>query len=89
MVPAVTAALKLSRGERYGHLTAVEQARFNDHHQLWWFKCSCGTVTVCKVHEVKSGHTRSCGSCGLAARRFRRGQYTTRRTPGGDMQAEE
>jgi uncharacterized NAD(P)/FAD-binding protein YdhS len=35
---AVTAALKLSRGERFGHLTAIEQARFENHHQLWWFK---------------------------------------------------
>ena len=58
---AVTTSLKLSCGERFGHLTAVEQARFDNHQQLWWFKCSCGTVTVCKVHEVKSGNTRSCG----------------------------
>jgi hypothetical protein len=43
---AVTALLKLSRGERFGYLTAVEQARFDNHHQLWWFKCSCGTVRV-------------------------------------------
>jgi hypothetical protein len=63
---AMTALLKLSRGERFGHLTAVEQARFDNHHQLWWFKCSCGTVTVCKVHEVKNGHTRSCGCLRLS-----------------------
>ena len=70
---AVTTPLKLSRGERFGHLTAVEQARFDNHHQLWWFKCSCGTVTVCKVHEVKSGHTRSCGCLRLNGTKFQTG----------------
>ena len=71
--PAVTTSLKLSRGERFGHLTAVEQARFDHHHQLWWFKCSCGTVTVCKVHEVKSGHTRSCGCLRLGGTKSQTG----------------
>ena len=61
---AMTASVKLSRGERFGRLTAVEQARFHNHRWLWWFKCSCGTVTVCKVSEVKSGNTKSCGACG-------------------------
>jgi hypothetical protein len=61
---AMTASVKLSRGERFGHLTAVEQARFHNHRWLWWFKCSCGTVTVYKVSEVKSGDTKSCGACG-------------------------
>jgi hypothetical protein len=61
---AVTTSLKLSRGERFGHLTAVEQARFDS---------SCGTVTVCKVHEVKSGHTRSCGCLRLSGTKFQAG----------------
>jgi hypothetical protein len=61
-MPTMTALPKLSRGERFGHLTAIEQARFDSNRrQLWWFKCSCGAVTVCKVHEVKNGHTLSCG----------------------------
>jgi hypothetical protein len=53
-------------GQEFGLLTVLERAQ--NHVQpngstkvMWKCQCSCGKIVNVRAHQLKSGHTRSCG----------------------------
>lgn len=49
-------------GKRYGRLVAIEPCgRSHDGNIVWKCQCDCGNMTSVTSHNLRSGHTRSCG----------------------------
>ena len=52
----------LKEKEKYGMLTLVERAGTSKSGSvLWKCVCDCGKETIANAHNLKTGHTRSCG----------------------------
>ena len=54
------------KGEKFGHLTVVEEARTNDNRKGWLCECECGGVIVARTNCLTSGKYISCG-CAMGA----------------------
>ena len=49
-------------GQKFGRLTVIEQASVNTRREILWLcKCDCGKKCVTSGHDLKNGHTKSCG----------------------------
>lgn len=48
-------------GERYGSLTVLERAENKGSRTAWRCRCDCGKETVVCTHDLRAGHTKSCG----------------------------
>ena len=48
-------------GQRYGHLTVLEQAENVDGRTAWSCRCDCGQEVVAQSRHLRSGHVTSCG----------------------------
>lgn len=49
-------------GEKVGKLTVIEQnGRTKDRRIIWKCKCECGNIVNVSSHDLKNGHTKSCG----------------------------
>jgi hypothetical protein len=49
-------------GERFNLLTVIEEASLTkDRKRRVLFKCDCGRTKIIEVHNLKTGHTKSCG----------------------------
>lgn len=48
-------------GQRFGRLTAVRFSHVKDGHAHWFCQCDCGGNKVIAAHNLKRGHTKSCG----------------------------
>lgn len=49
------------RGQKFGHLTALEPAENVGGRTAWLCQCDCGRKAVVKTHHLRCGHTKSCG----------------------------
>jgi hypothetical protein len=60
-------ALKITPGDKFGHLTAIKECGRAHGHVMWEFSCACGTPSkLASVSDVKRGYVTSCGKkCGL------------------------
>lgn len=50
-------------GIRYGKLTVIKRADFNNQRNqvMWVCQCDCGNQTTTTGNNLKNGHTKSCG----------------------------
>lgn len=48
-------------GKRFGMLTVVERAPSRGEQTFWKCRCDCGKIIEVNAHDIKSGHTKSCG----------------------------
>jgi hypothetical protein len=48
-------------GQRFGRLVAVRLSHVKDGHAHWLCQCDCGGNRIAAAHNLKRGHTRSCG----------------------------
>ena len=50
-------------GQRFGHLTVLQQNEQNyvNKHTLWDCQCDCGNIIQVDASRLISGHTQSCG----------------------------
>jgi len=49
-------------GQRFGRLTVVSRAKNSkEGSSRWNCECDCGGTTMASCHDLRSGHTRSCG----------------------------
>lgn len=48
-------------GRRYGRLTVLAPAENVGGRTAWLCRCDCGRETTVKTHNLRSGHTKSCG----------------------------
>lgn len=52
-------------GQRYGRWTVLERAGRNKHKQVTWLcRCECGRERVVVGHDLRSGGSKGCVSCG-------------------------
>lgn len=49
------------RGQRYGHLSVVEEAEPIAGRTAWNCACDCGRVVTVSTTNLRTGHTVSCG----------------------------
>jgi hypothetical protein len=61
-------------GTRFGSLVAVEKAP-DSTHNVWKFRCDCGTDKTMRVYEVLTGRIKSCGCYYLINGRYKK--YST------------
>lgn len=47
--------------QRYGKLTILGPAENIGSKTAWLCRCDCGAEIVVKTHNLRSGHTKSCG----------------------------
>lgn len=55
-------------GKRFGHLVVISRAASRRGRAHWNCKCDCGNLSVTDSHNLRSGHTTSCG-CHLGSMR--------------------
>ena len=49
-------------GIKFGRLVAIERLEKNKHGwYMWKCKCSCGKIVAVDIHNLTTGHTKSCG----------------------------
>lgn len=56
--------IKVPKGETYGELTVIHESTSTPRRKFWCV-CSCGNKTEVRLDHLRSGHTSSCGSCGI------------------------
>lgn len=56
--------IELQPGEVYGELTVVKEA-YSPKKRKYLCKCSCGNETKVRLDHLRTGHTTSCGRCGV------------------------
>ena len=57
--------IEVASGEKYGDLTVVREAGKVNGKRNFVCKCSCGNKVTARLGHLRSGHTQSCGRCGL------------------------
>ena len=58
-------------GQTFGNLTVLERAENRHGRTVWRCRCSCGNETVVSAHDLRAGHTKSCGCLLRAGSQFR------------------
>ena len=56
--------IEVKAGAKYGSLTVVREVE-NLGKRKFRCKCSCGNEVDIRLDHLQSGHTSSCGSCGI------------------------
>ena len=77
-----TNKLKDMTGKTFGKLTVIERAddyidKNGEKYVCWKCKCSCGNECIVKGHDLRNGHTKSCG-CAIIEASTKHGMYNTR-----------
>jgi len=57
--------IEVATGEKYGDLTVVREAGKVNGKRNFLCKCSCGKKAVVRLGHLRSGHSTTCGNCGL------------------------
>ena len=57
--------LEVTPGDRYGDLEVVHEEGTRSGKRVFRCGCNCGQEIVARLDHLRSGHTQSCGRCGL------------------------
>ena len=57
--------LEVGSGAKFGDLCVVREEAQVGTKRMFLCRCSCGAMPVVRLDHLRSGHTRSCGSCGI------------------------
>lgn len=52
---------QIKQGDIFNRLTVIEQSETKNYHLHWLCQCECGNTKIVKGHNLKNGHTKSCG----------------------------
>lgn len=55
--------LRISEGERFGHLVVSDSSQATHPKYLVEFRCDCGEKFTRRYHDIKSGRSDRCGTC--------------------------
>lgn len=56
--------IKVASGECFGELTVLREAGLR-RKRRFLCRCACGREVVVRLAHLRSGHTNSCGRCGV------------------------
>lgn len=57
--------LEIAANATFGELTVVQEVEPMSKKRRFQCKCSCGAEPVVRLDHLRSGHTQSCGNCGI------------------------
>lgn len=63
--------IEVKPGDKYGDLTVVREIETRGKRQFLC-KCQCGQQVTVRLGHLRSGHTSSCGRCGILYKGKRR-----------------
>lgn len=55
--------VQINKDEIYGRLKTTGNFIKKGHNVLWECRCECNKTIYVSSHDLKSGHTKSCGRC--------------------------
>lgn len=61
----------INPGDEYGELTVIREVESKGKRRFLC-KCACGQQVECRLDHLRSGHTSSCGRCGMEYKGQRR-----------------
>lgn len=53
--------IEIEPNQRFGRLSFIQDEPIKANHRMGLFRCDCGNITKAPVHDVRRGHTISCG----------------------------
>lgn len=56
--------IEVASGDQYGDLQVVREVESEGKRQVLC-KCSCGNEATVRLSHLRSGHSQTCGKCGL------------------------
>ena len=56
--------IEVKPGEKHGELTVVREVESKGKRQVLC-KCSCGNELAVRLSHLRSGHSQTCGRCGI------------------------
>lgn len=56
--------IEVASGDEYGELTVVREVESEGKRQVLC-KCSCGNEATVRLSHLRSGHSSTCGKCGI------------------------
>lgn len=56
--------IEVKPGSRYGDLTTIREVESSGKRHFRC-KCECGEIVEVRLDHLRSGHTSSCGRCGI------------------------
>lgn len=56
--------LEIAAGSQYGDLTTIKEVP-SEGKRKFLCKCQCGAKVEVRLDHLRSGHTSSCGQCGI------------------------
>lgn len=56
--------IKVKAGDKYGDLTIVREVESQGKRHVLC-KCSCGNEVTVRLGHLRSGHSSTCGKCGI------------------------
>lgn len=57
--------LEIEEGTVFGELTVIREVYSPNYKRKFLCKCSCGNKREVRIDHLRSGHTASCGRCGV------------------------
>lgn len=60
--------VEVNQGDEYGDLTVVREVEPSSGKRRFLCCCSCGNKVEVRLAHLRSGHTSSCGRCGVEYR---------------------
>ena len=57
--------IKVNHGDVYNDLEVIREVESSSSKRRFLCECSCGDEVSVRLDHLRSGHTTSCGSCGV------------------------
>ena len=57
--------LEVAVDAKYGDLVVIQEVESAGTKRRFLCECACGTTKVVRLDHLRSGHTQTCGSCGI------------------------
>lgn len=57
--------IEVASGAQFGDLVVVREIDQGKGKRKFLCKCSCGASPTVRLDHLRSGHTKSCGNCGI------------------------
>ena len=57
--------LEIAEDAKFGDLVVIQEVEAAGTKRRFLCKCSCGASPTVRLDHLRSGHTQSCGNCGI------------------------
>lgn len=57
--------LEIAADEKFGDLVTIQEVEPNGTKRRFLCRCVCDKMVTVRLDHLRSGHTQTCGSCGI------------------------